>query len=252
MGELLETSRLLRSGGYGGYLHVKILPGAARSDIEEAARLASRISINIETTGPSHLRALSGIKDYEQDLRKRMAWVAEAKPGSHTTQLVVGAAGETDAEILSCLTDLYRTVHPSRIYYSAFRALPKTKLASRSSTPEWRTKRLYQMDYLMREYGMQEEDLRLAVRADGTLADADPKEILAQGMTKIDPNIAPYEDLIRVPGIGPVTAREITGMQERRQITPADIGAGRLISRRAAPFLSIVRETGRQVTLAGF
>ncbi len=252
MGEMLETARLLRAEGYDGYLHLKILPGAARTDISEAARLANRISINVETTGPSRLRALSWVKDYQQDILKRLAWVAEAKPGRHTTQLVVGAAGETDAEILSCVAGLYRSVRPSRIYYSAFHAMPKTRLSGRSSTPAWRTNRWYQIDYLMREYGMGEENLRAAIGSEGSLADADPKEVLARSLGGIDPNTAAREDLLRVPGIGPATAREIFRVRGERAITPSDIGAGRLIAGRALPFLSIVPEAGRQATLALF
>ena len=252
MEDMLETARLLRYAGYDGYLHLKILPGASRTDIAEAARLANRISINVETTGPSRLRALSGVKDYEQDIKKRLAWVAEAKPGGHTTQLVVGAAGETDAEILSCVAGLYRTERPSRVYYSPFHAIQKTRLADRPSTPAWRTTRWYQVDHLMRKYGTCEEELRAIIGSGGALADADPKALLARGMARGEPNTAPSEDLLRVPGIGPETARRIVRLREGRPITAGDVGAGRLIPGRAAPFLSIVQETGRQATLAGF
>jgi predicted DNA-binding helix-hairpin-helix protein len=71
-------------------------------------------------------------------------------------------------------------------------------------------------------------------------------------MGRIDPNTAAFEELLRVPGIGPGTAREIMGVRECRTITECDIGSGRLINGRAAPFLSIVQETCRQATLAGF
>lgn len=252
MADLIETARLLRSAGYDGYLHLKILPGASRTDINEAARFASRISLNVETTGPSRLRVLSGVKDYEQDIKKRLAWVAEAKPGKHTTQLVVGAAGETDAEILSCVSDLYRTAHPSRIYYSAFHPMAKTRLENRPGTPAWRTNRWYQVDHLIREYGIPEEVLQGVMGEDGALANADPKEVLARGYTAIDPNTAPFEDLMRVPGIGPVTAREILRVRECRPVTSADIGAGRLIAGRAARFLTIAQSAVRQATLPVF
>lgn len=252
MADLIETARLLRSEGYDGYIHLKILPGAARTDITEAARLANRISINVETTGASRLRALSGVKDYEQDIRKRLAWVAEAKPGHHTTQLVVGAAGETDAEILSCVSGLYRTARPSRIYYSAFRAMPGTRLESRPGTPLWRTNRWYQMDYLIREYGMKEEELHRIIGEDGTLPDDDPKKILARSLQRIDPNSATMEELLRVPGIGPGTARKIMRIRTGRPITHIDTGFGRLIPGRAAPYLTIFPEGGRQATLAIF
>ena len=112
MAELVETARILRGEGYSGYLHLKILPGARREDIREAARFADRISLNVETTGESRLRALSGIKDYTGDILKRLDWIAEAAPGRHTTQLVIGAAGETDMEIFDCVTSLYERILP--------------------------------------------------------------------------------------------------------------------------------------------
>ncbi|OPY37433.1 MAG: Helix-hairpin-helix motif protein [Methanoregula sp. PtaU1.Bin051] len=170
----------------------------------------------------------------------------------NTPQLVIGAAGETDAVILSCVTELYRSAGLSRIYYSAFRAMPGTRFAGHPSTPAWRTNRWYQIDYLLREYGITEEELRTAIGKNGALADVDPKEVLAWDLDRIDPNTATYEDLIRVPGIGPETARTILHLRSKRPITPADIGTGGLIARRAGPFLTITQETGRQETLTLF
>ena len=146
MADLIETVKILRSQGYPGYLHVKILPGSQRDDIREVARLADCISLNVETTGESGLRSLSGIKEYANDIMKRIDWIAEAAPGRFMTQLVVGAAGESDKEILDCVMSLYRQRHPSRIYYSAFRSQPGTRLSCRESTPGWRSRRWYQMD----------------------------------------------------------------------------------------------------------
>jgi predicted DNA-binding helix-hairpin-helix protein len=130
--------------------------------------------------------------------------------------------------------------------------MPKTRLEHRSNTPAWRTNRWYQMDFLLREYGMGEEELRAVIGNDGALPDADPKETLARGLLRIDPNAAPYEVLVRVPGIGPETADQIVRVREGRPITAADVGAGRLIPGRAGPYLTIVQEIGRQATLAGF
>ena len=99
MHEIVETGEILRRQGYDGYLHLKILPGATRADIHDAARVADRISINLEATSADRLGCIAGVKDYRQDILKRQAWIAEEKPGGHTTQIVLGAAGETDAEI---------------------------------------------------------------------------------------------------------------------------------------------------------
>ena len=252
MAELVETARILRDRGYRGDLHLKILPGARQDDIREAARFADRISLNVETTGESRLRALSGIKDYTGDIQKRLGWIAEAAPGRHTTQLVIGAAGETDTEIFNCITSLYERISPSRIYYSAFQALPKTRLASRESTPAWRSRRWYQMDYLIREYGFTRTELLPLLDEGDTLPNDDPKALLARGREPVDPNSASLSDLIHIPGIGMVTAHAILQARENRPIrTPRDLGVPGSCLKRALPYLTF-SGAARQVTLAGF
>jgi len=252
MADMVETARVLRGEGYGGYIHLKILPGAGRSDIAEAARYANRISLNVESTGASRLRAISGIKDYEQDIRKRLDWIAAEAPGRHTTQLVVGAAGETDAEIFSCMTDLYDTVQPARVYYSAFQPLPGTRFAEKAGTPPWRAHRWYQVDTLYREYGYKKAELA-PLTEEGMLANMDPKALLAHDLDPVDPASARYEELLRVPGIGPVTARAIVETRERHPIRqPQDLGIPPAYLKRAMPYLAFAHGTIRQATLAGF
>ncbi|HNX16852.1 MAG TPA: radical SAM protein [Methanoregula sp.] len=252
MGELIETARILRTEGYPGYLHLKILPGARREDIREAARLADRISLNVETTGESRLRALSGIKDYCSDIMKRIGWIAEEAPGRHTTQLVIGAAGETDREIFDCVTALYEQMKPSHIYYSTFHALPKTRLASRESTPKWRELRWYQMDYLIREYGFTKTEMLPLLEDNGTLPNDDPKAILARSREPVNPDSASFADLIRVPGIGTATAHAIIEARERHAIrTPRDLGVPGACLKRALPYLAF-SGSSRQTTFAGF
>jgi predicted DNA-binding helix-hairpin-helix protein len=252
MGELIETARILRTQGYPGHLHVKVLPGAQRGDIKEAARLADCISLNIETTGESRLRSLSGIKDYATDIRKRIDWIAEAAPGRFMTQLVVGAAGESDREIFDCITTLYHRVHPSRVYYPAFHSQKKTRLSSRPSTPAWRSRRWYQVDSLIREYGYSREELLPLLDRNGSMENDDPKALLAREYGPVDPNCASYDELIRIPGIGIKTARAIIRVREDRPIrAPCDLGMDRTCIRRILPYLAFPG-TGRQATLAGF
>ncbi len=219
MHDIVETGEILRRRGYDGYLHLKVLPGAARADIHGAARVADRISINLEATSSDRLGGIAGVKDYRQDILKRQAWVAEEKPGGHTTQLVVGAADETDAEILSCLADQYRRVRPSRVYFAAFRALPGTPLASHPDTPAWRARRWYQADYLLREYGVTADELRAALDEEGFFPDRDPKVVLADGNAPVNVNLAPRRDLLRVPGIGPKGADRILSLRRVRPFT---------------------------------
>lgn len=239
MHDLVETGELLRRRGYDGYLHLKILPGATRADIHDAARVAGRISINLEATSPDRLGGIAGVKDYRQDILKRQAWVAEEKPGSHTTQLVVGAADETDAEILSCLADQYRRVRPSRVYFSAFRALPGTPLASHPDTPAWRARRWYQADYLLREYGVTADELRGALDEEGFFSNRDPKVALADGERPVNVNFAPRRDLLRIPGIGPKGADRILSCRRERLFTGlADLGRAGIRGRAAGRYLT--------------
>ncbi|WP_214020535.1 helix-hairpin-helix domain-containing protein [Methanoculleus sp.] len=238
MHDIVETGEILRRRGYDGYLHLKVLPGAARADIHDAARVANRISINLEATSPDRLGRIAGVKDYRQDILKRQAWVAEEKPGGHTTQLVVGAADETDAEILSCLADQYRRVRPSRVYFSAFRALPGTPLASHPDTPTWRAMRWYQADYLLREYGVTADELRAVLDEEGFFPDRDPKVVLADGRMAVNVNLASHSDLLRVPGIGPKGADRILSLRRERPFTGlADLARAGIRGKAAGRYL---------------
>ncbi|KUG19770.1 hypothetical protein ASZ90_010504 [hydrocarbon metagenome] len=231
---IVETGEILRERGFCGYLHLKILPGAARSDIEDAARVADRISINLEAPSHDRLSLIAGVKDYRNDILKRQRWVSEAKPGRHTTQLVVGAADERDDEIFRCVCDQYRTVAPARIYYSAFRALPGTPLEGREDTPAWRARRWYQADFLLRQYRFTEDELRAAFDVEGRILNRDVKELLAEGRSAVDINTAPYHELIRVPGIGPRgAARIIRARKERPLCSAADLRKAGIRSRKA-------------------
>ncbi|MCK8518203.1 radical SAM protein [Methanoculleus sp. 7T] len=242
MHDIVETGEILRKRGYDGYLHLKILPGAARADIHDAALVADRISINLEATSPDRLGSIAGVKDYRQDILKRQDWVAEEKPDRHTTQIVVGAADETDAEILSCVADQYRRTRPSRIYFAAFRALPGTPLASHPDTPAWRARRWYQADYLLRDYGVRADELRAALDEEGFFGNRDPKEVLAACRGPVNVNLAPRRDLLRVPGIGPKGADRILALRKERPFTgPADLKRAGIKGKAA----------GRHVTFGG-
>ncbi|WP_083523430.1 helix-hairpin-helix domain-containing protein [Methanofollis ethanolicus] len=248
---IVETGEVLRRRGFQGYLHLKVLPGAARADIADAARVADRISINIEAPSASRLSEVAGVKDYRCDIEKRQAWVAEAMPGRHTTQLVVGAAGESDAEILSCVARQYGRLAPARVYYSAFTPVAGTPLACREATPLWRQRRLYQMDALVHLYHISPDLLRDVMDDDGFLPDADPKRVLAEDLPPVDINTAPLADLLRVPGIGPVGARRICAARRTAPlVSPADLRRCGVRMKDAGPFVRFGREV--QATLSSF
>ncbi len=131
------------------------------------------------------------------------------------TQYVVGAAGEPDTELLTTTQMLYREVNLRRAHYSAFSPIPGTPLDEHAATSPRREHRLYQADFLMRQYGFAAEEL--VYRSDGNLpAGGDPKLIWARFHPErypIEVNTASRADLLRIPGIGPQTVERILTMR---------------------------------------
>lgn len=228
---MLATLDILRRReGFRGYIHLKLLPGAEPAQVDEAARLATRISVNLEApTGP-HVRALAPEKDLAGDLlphlehagRLLRARRLERRPGAlaaagTTTQFVVGAAGERDREILAVVSGLERRGLLHHAHFSAFQPVVGTPLEHRTATPAVRELRLYQAEHLLRQYGFRFEELAFGPAGDLTL-DHDPKTAWAlanPAWFPVEITRAPRELLLRVPGIGPVAAARLV-MQRRR------------------------------------
>ena len=221
---------LRRRYSFKGYIHLKILPGAPFDCIEEACKLASRVSINIEAPTAQHLSVLSSKKDLQHDIMDRMRFIQSLStgdrhlaPSGQTTQFVVGAAGEKDIDILSTSESLYNDIGLKRIYFSAFQPVPHSRLEDVLPTPPMREHRLYQADWLLRVYRFSPQEVNLATGKDGNLPLAkDPKLIIAQKqpwLFPVDVNTAPYEELLRVPGIGPVSAKRILQTRKDHSIT---------------------------------
>lgn len=243
---MLETVRILRERhGFSGYIHLKILPGTSRDLIEQAVRLADRVSINIEAPSGDVMQELSPTKDYGRDILDRQMYIrdilARLSRGSHTTQLVVGAAGETDLEIFQRAVKEYMEMKVSRVYYSAFVPLRGSRFEGRMPQPRWREIRLYQLDWLYRVYGLSQEEIGNAFDDDGFLINQDPKVTLARESLDgpLDVNEADIQSLMRVPGIGPESARRIVLYRMRKRLeSPSDlIRLG--IRRKAIPYLKI-------------
>ncbi|MBI5197425.1 MAG: radical SAM protein, partial [Nitrospirae bacterium] len=160
MDRMIAAVEILRKKyAFTGYIHMKILPGADRAHVEQALRLASRVSLNLEAPSGLRLGTLSREKQFEA-LIERMTWIRQIQqehpdkiPAGQITQFVVGPAGETDREILAASDRLYRELDVRRAYYSAFHPIPDTPLDRRPPTPLLRERRLYQADWLLRFYG---------------------------------------------------------------------------------------------------
>jgi len=231
MERLNRVARLLRKRHkFRGYIHLKIIPGAGDAAIAEAVSLSSAVSLNIETPGGGYLEKLSAKKDYIKDIIEPIKLISRLTGRGNkyervkqTTQFIVGAAGETDAEIVKYTWGLYKRLGMGRVYFSAYqRGLGDQSLPAEQIEPAGageifaREHRLYQVDFLLRRYGFSESDIVFG--EDGNLfADTDPKEGWALKHPEFFPvniNRASRWQLLRVPGLGPVTADKI--LQRRR------------------------------------
>jgi len=246
MGEMIDAVEILRTKyAYKGYVHLKILPGSGRHHIQRAVHLANRVSLNVEEPSGSRMAELSTTKDYGIDILRRQAWVKDLNsqlPSGQATQFIVGATEETDWEIISRMRQLYEEMLMRRIHYSAFEPIPETKLQSRQAAPAWREHRLYQVDWLYRIYHYPILEIKEAL-IDDFLPNRDPKITIARLFLKgpVEVNEANREELLRVPGIGPMSAKRILSLRNdgirihsRRQL--AEIG---VVVSRSQPFLKV-------------
>jgi putative DNA modification/repair radical SAM protein len=240
MEKLIETARTLRTeAGYGGYIHLKIIPGVGENLIRQAGLWADRLSANIELPTGKSLQTLapqksgrailgamgdfSGLFSQFEEDRRRVKFVPQGKitapsfaPAGQSTQLIVGASGEDDRQIIRLSSALYRKFSLRRVYYSAYtpvglpgRGIPDPRLPEISGPPLVREHRLYQADWLLRFYHFTAQELLDEPYLDPHL---DPKAAWALnhlGWFPVEINRAPYETLLRVPGIGAKTARRI-------------------------------------------
>ena len=248
--KMVNTVEILRKRySFNGYVHLKILPGADFASVEAGCRLASRVSINMEAPTAHHLAKLSSRKNILEGIVEPMKWVKRIVsqnenlvPSGQTTQFVVGAADETDRDLLHTVEALYRDIGMRRVYFSAFKPVSQSRLEDHPSTPPLREHRLYQTDWLLRVYGFSPEEIELALGAAGDLPlKADPKLAIARkrpGLYPLDVNKAAYEDLLRVPGIGPVSARRIVESRREHSINAVEqLRKMKVVTRRAMAYL---------------
>jgi predicted DNA-binding helix-hairpin-helix protein len=162
MSDIVTTAEILREKhGFRGYLHLKVLPGAPRDCVERAVEMADRVSVNMEAPTQRRLDCLAPSKQLSEDVIRRMHWIRQAADrlgkgrlkSGQTTQFVVGAAGESDREIISTLSRVYGEHSLRRAYFSSFNPLPGTPWEGKPPASTMREHRLYQADFLHRLYG---------------------------------------------------------------------------------------------------
>ncbi len=235
---LIKTADIMRNKfHYQGYLHLKIMPGSEYDQIVASMRLADRVSINLEAPNAKRLPYLAPEKNFLEELMKPIAQINHIRENlpaynvwkqrwpSSSTQFVVGGAGESDQELLETTEKLHRQHNILRAYFSAFHPHFDTPLERQEPVPLKRELRLYQADYLIRDYGFLPREL--IFEQDGNLPlHTDPKLTWARSNLAGHPleiNHASREELLRIPGIGPKAVALI--LRLRRQQTVKEISS---------------------------
>jgi predicted DNA-binding helix-hairpin-helix protein len=251
---LIATAEVLRYKlGYKGYIHLKIMPGSEFAQVERVMQLADRVSVNLEAPTTERLARLAPQKVFLEELLQPLRWVDKirrtesASTGwnghwpSSTTQFVAGGAGESDLELLRTSEYLHRKLGLARVYFSGFSPVTDTPLENQPAINPWREHRLYQADFLLRDYGFSLEDMPFLQDGDLPL-DHDPKLAWAKANlagAPIDINRADLHELLRVPGIGPRGARAILTNRRKSPVKSLDdLKAWGVVTTRSAPFIT--------------
>ena len=266
MEQLIAVARRLRTeAGFGGYIHLKIIPGTGPKQIAEAGRWADRLSANIELptdrslqylapqkSGKLIMGAMEEVAILEQETKETGREAPEKltfAPAGQSTQLIVGASPEDDHQILSLSSALYRRFGLRRVYYSAYipvgsagrGGLADPRLPNIPGPPLVREHRLYQADWLLRFYKFRSDELLSPTRPflDPHL---DPKTAWALDNRKLFPvdlQRADYETLLRVPGIGVKSARRILEQRRGKALTAELLQRLGVTLKRARYFISL-------------
>ena len=257
----VEVAERLRKMGFNGYIHLRLMPGTSRDLIWRAAEVADRIGVNLEAPTRDIFDELApGKADYRNDILKRLEWASQAERALRDkgrlsdygylkagidTQMIIGAVEEDkDMDYVLATYDLYRKLGLRRVYYSGFRPVRGTPLEDRPPCPSERELRLYRVSFLIRDYGFSPAELS-SIMQDGMLPNEDPKLAFAQAnphLYPIDPNEATFEELLKVPGIGPIGAKKLLRLRDAKGcITVYDVMRvlGRARARLAVKYLDV-------------
>mgnify|MGYP000271119732 CR=1 FL=1 len=227
----IEVIDVLRRRGYRGYIHLRLMPGTPKDLLFQAVVLSDRAGLNIEAPRDVFREIAPSKGDWLNDIVKRIEWLVSLKkkfkrwgmeePGYLSrgidTQFVLGAGDETDREVLETAWYLLE-IGVDRIYVSGFKPYKGIVLENRRPAPRWRTRRVIQAIELMRVYKYRLDDILLLLDNNDMLPDRDPKVAYAElnpNMFPVDLNNDPLEAIIKVPGIGPKSARKIIELRNQ-------------------------------------
>ena len=267
MREMVEVAKTLRTvHRFRGYIHLKTIPDAAPELLAEAGLYADRLSINIELPTEAGLAALApekrqpGIKKAMGQLRWRIDEAKEEKtaprfaPAGQSTQMIVGADGADDRQILVTSDQLYGSYRLKRVYYSAFSPIPDASKALPAKAPPLvREHRLYQADWLLRFYGFGVDEI--APPGEGMLdLEIDPKLAWAlkhADQFPVDLNTAAKEMLLRVPGLGTRNVKRVLAARRHRRLRIDDLARLKAPVAKLLPFVVLADHVPNAGPVAG-
>ena len=244
---------------FNGYIHMKVIPGASRQLINEIGLYVDRVSVNIEFAENTALKLLAPDKkptDISTSMgliRKNMIENAEDKkifkstpsfiPAGQTTQMIIGASGESDYAILARSENLYKNFDLKRVYYSGYVPVNKSGIlvSTEQAVPMIREHRLYQADWLLRFYDFKADEI---LDEKDPFVDPlfDPKTnwaIKNSHFFPIEINKASYKDLLRVPGIGVTSAKRIVMTRKYSTIRYEHLKKLGIVIKRAKYFIVV-------------
>ena len=259
MEQMIAVAKKLRlEENFNGYIHMKVIPGASRELIHEIGLYVDRVSVNIELAENKALKLLAPDKkptDISTSMglirRNQIQNTEEKKlfkstpsfiPAGQTTQMIIGAGGESDFAILNRSENLYKNFGLKRVYYSAYVPVNKSGiLANTGAVPMLREHRIYQADWLLRFYNFKAEEI---LDEKNPFIDPllDPKANWAVQNWHLFPmeiNRAPYKDLIRIPGIGVTSAKRIVMARRHNVIKYEHLKKLGVVIKRAKYFITV-------------
>ncbi len=257
--QMIHALRILRYDyGFNGYIHAKAIPGTSPELVYQLGLLADRLSVNIELPSEQGLKTLAPDKSKQAILRPMSLirdQVTQSKaelvkykhapsfaPAGQSTQLIVGATNDNDLHILHLTQSLYQTYRLKRVFYSAYVPVVEHSLLPSLDTkpPLLREHRLYQADWLLRFYGFEADELLDEQHPDFNPM-LDPKCYWALNHLEqfpVEIMRADYETLLRVPGIGPTSAKRIVSARRVAHLRFEDLKKLGVVLKRAQFFLT--------------
>ena len=243
---------------FNGYIHLKTIPGASQELLQEAGRFADRMSVNIEIPKEESLKALAPEKDHKsiflpmsqiqqgvlenKENRRKFHHAPRFVPAGQSTQMIVGATKETDRDILLMSNTLYQQPSMRRVYYSGYVSVNTydPRLPVLKQPPLVRENRLYQADWLMRFYQFRVDEI-VDDKHPHLDLDVDPKlgwALRHPEFFPVDINSAPYEHILRVPGIGVKSAVLIVNSRRFNRITSYHLKKMGVVMKKAKYFIT--------------